>query len=210
MCTGQKKTHDFIINWLKEGLQTNHDRPFFTFGFSSEYTHNGNECFGLLEDASLDFLYTVTNMEHYNNTFVFLISDHGSRFGAIRHLEIGKLEERTPYFGIIVPPNFRHEFPGKYKHFLSNTNRLTTPLDIYNTLIDILGEYEDTDLKKRSYSLFENIPEERTCADAGIEPHWCTCLTWNKVSHSDKNVTIVATAVVEYINSLMTCPTPLS
>jgi len=37
----------------------NHDRPFFTFGFSSEYTHNGNECFGLLEDASLDFLNTT-------------------------------------------------------------------------------------------------------------------------------------------------------
>jgi len=83
-------------------------------------------------------------METYNNTFVFIISDHGSRFGAIHHLEIGKLEEsleRAPYFGIIVPPNFRHEFPGKYKHFLSNTNRLTTPLDIYHTLIDILGAY---------------------------------------------------------------------
>ena len=100
MCIGQTETYTVVNNWLREGLETNRYRPFFTFGLLNEYSHNSNECFGLLDDATLDLIRTVKEIERFNNTFLFLISDHGMRFGGLRFLEIGKLEERTPYFGI--------------------------------------------------------------------------------------------------------------
>jgi len=205
LCLGKKRSYSVVFDWLKEGILTNQNRPFFTLAFMNEYSHDSNQCFGLLDDPTKDFLSILKTTENYNNTFVFLISDHGMRFGGMRNLEFGKLEERMPYFGIVVPSNFRREFPSKYEHFQENTNRLTTPLDVYKTLLDLLGEKEGiADIKERSYSLFDRITDERTCADADIERHWCACLTWNNVSICDMNVTTAADAVVKHFNTLLT------
>uniref|UniRef100_A0A915ECH2 Uncharacterized protein n=1 Tax=Ditylenchus dipsaci TaxID=166011 RepID=A0A915ECH2_9BILA len=56
---------------------------------------------------------------------------------------------------------------------------------MYSTLMDLLN-WPSPDLlttsheatKSRSLSIFRPIPLNRTCNDAGIEPHWCTCLSW--------------------------------
>ena len=49
--------------------------------------------------------------------------------------------------------------------------------------------------------LFVQIPIERTCADAFIEPHWCACLTWQEVSIDDSNVTAAAESFIRFLNS---------
>lgn len=52
----------------------------------------------------------------------------------------------------------------------------------------------------RAISLLKPVPKERTCADAYIEPHWCSCLS---LQFLDQNLDLVkraANAVVDKIN----------
>ena len=203
-CLGPKRSHSVFIDWLKEGITTNFGIPFFTFGFFSEYSHENSDCFGLLDEDSVKFFDFIEDIGLLNNTFLILMSDHGARVGQLRQSEQGKLEERSPYFGIYVPQRFRQEFPIKYNNFLANKDRLTTPFDIYETLLDIVGETDKTSRQyNRSFSLFEQIPFGRTCNAADIAPHWCACLSWRNMSTSDTHVTTVSKEAVRYFNALL-------
>lgn len=133
------------------------------------------------------------------------MADHGHRFADIRNTIQGKLEERLPFFSYTFPPNFKENFPSIYEIFVNNLNKLCTPFDIHATFQSML-QYVDIILKpSRSISLFNKVtiffpiftlyflnaiiiffalkvPPSRTCADAFIEPHWCTCLDWINIT----------------------------
>ena len=132
------------------------------------------------------------------------MADHGSRLGHIRQTQQGKLEERLPYFGFHFPPGFKAAYPNEVEQLRQNRKRLTTNFDIHETLRDILDNTPTRPswTRHRGISLFKPIPESRTCNQAGIEPHWCACLSWDDVSHDTKLKASVGKAVVDFINSL--------
>lgn len=45
------------------------------------------------------------------------------------------------------------------------------------------------------------IPLDRTCADAFIEPHWCACLSWQEISTDNDNVIAAAKYFIQFLNS---------
>lgn len=66
--------------------------------------------------------------------------------------------------------------------FRINANRLTTPYDVYSTLLHLLTIDEDKKSMSlsakgcfESKSLLKPIASSRTCKEACIEPQWCTC-----------------------------------
>ena len=200
-CIGERSSYKVYLDWLKEGLETNKGKPFFTFGFNSKYSHDGYLQMSKVDKYNVEFLKYMYDKDILQNTFLILMGDHGRRYGKFRMTEQGKLEERQPYFGIFVPPNFCSKFPKKYQTFVENTKRLVTPLDIHETLLDIIGEKgENTNSNITSYSLFTPIPLERTCADAGIESHWCACLKSEPISVSDPRVIRCVQHAVSHIN----------
>ncbi|CAK1549144.1 unnamed protein product [Leptosia nina] len=62
------------------------------------------------------------------------------------------------------------------------------------------------DLKEARPEAQENldqpIPKNRSCSEAGIEPHWCSCLSWEDVNENDPMYKKAAQALVDFINSL--------
>lgn len=52
----------------------------------------------------------------------------------------------------------------------------------------------------RAKSLLQSIPANRTCAEAYIEPHWCSCLGLNFLNTTTSIVQRAANAVVDLIN----------
>lgn len=52
----------------------------------------------------------------------------------------------------------------------------------------------------RAISLLKSIPKNRSCADAYIEPHWCSCLSLNYVNTTTQLVKRAAMAIVDRIN----------
>ncbi|XP_037947847.1 uncharacterized protein LOC119679522 [Teleopsis dalmanni] len=58
---------------------------------------------------------------------------------------------------------------------------------------------------KRAISLFDIIPENRSCADAYIEPHWCACLQWTPIlmnnTRNNGKLLKMADSIVNAINN---------
>lgn len=115
------------------------------------------------------------------------------------------LQERLPFFSFTFPEWFKTEFRTEYANFKKNLNVLTTPFDIHATLEDILFLSQKKSIKKplhsRAISLFDKIPENRSCALAYIEPHWCSCLNWESINDTtSEEVFRAANTLVEFIN----------
>lgn len=54
----------------------------------------------------------------------------------------------------------------------------------------------------RSLSIFEYIPLNRTCRDADIDNHWCTCLHWINLDEHDELALKAGESLLNYINEL--------
>uniref|UniRef100_A0A0N4Z9Q6 Type I phosphodiesterase / nucleotide pyrophosphatase family protein n=1 Tax=Parastrongyloides trichosuri TaxID=131310 RepID=A0A0N4Z9Q6_PARTI len=126
---------------------------------------------------------------NFDNDIVILMADHGHRFAKFRKTYQGQLEERLPFLGISLPKKFKKTKIGGlfYKNLVKNKDTLTSPFDYHESLLDILylpKEEElikEQSLDKRGLSFFRPIPKKRSCFDAKIEAHWCTCLQWTDV-----------------------------
>jgi hypothetical protein len=91
-----------------------------------------------------------------------------------------------PFFSVRMPRDFQLKNPQAMRNLRLNSRKLTTPFDIHETLKYFLNKDSSATQKqelttgniKRGLNLLEYIPPNRTCQDAQIEPHWCSCLNW--------------------------------
>lgn len=53
------------------------------------------------------------------------------------------------------------------------------------------------------------IPKERSCADAYIEPHWCTCLDWQNLSLNDPIIKRLEETLLKTLNDYTNAYRPI-
>lgn len=131
-------------------------KPKFLFGFHGELSHDSYNLVGVADDDLLEMLKELYESGALNDTLLILMADHGHRFAEIRNTIQGKLEERLPFFSFVLPPNFEEKHKSEFDNFKENTKVLTTPFDIYSTLMHVLSPSmvkPDT----RSLSLFNKV-----------------------------------------------------
>ena len=150
----------------------------------------------------LELLQWLKSKSYLNNTLLIVMGDHGLRYGKIRESVQGKLEERLPLYTMLFPAWFKFHYPKLATILKTNTKRLTSWFDVYATFRHMLS-YPDlpSDLK-HGQSLFIEVPQSRTCTDAGIPDHWCPCLEWSAVNAEHSHIKNSALATLSYINNL--------
>ncbi|XP_064553906.1 uncharacterized protein LOC135439177 [Drosophila montana] len=158
------------------------DQPMFGFFWSCTFTHDFHFAASSLDAKFVDYLYQLRHHELFDKSIVILMSDHGAQFGELLELPDNFLEERLPMLHIYLPPWFRNTYPNYAEALHKNRNRLSSNFDLHNTLKHILRLNATTqaDLPPlascpTSQSLLHPLPEERSCQDACIGEHWCTC-----------------------------------
>lgn len=63
-----------------------------------------------------------------------------------------------PFFSFVLPKWFARKHPKMVANLKNNTKRLTTPFDIYSTLMSVLHKgAKNRDTNKRSISLFDEV-----------------------------------------------------
>ncbi|RCN50084.1 hypothetical protein ANCCAN_03915 [Ancylostoma caninum] len=208
-CLGSEPLHKTWFRYSREFMQVYKDVPRFLLMHQGLLSHDD---INLVEVEDEDLANTLLEMHksgELDNALVIVMADHGHRFAKLRETHQGQLEERLPFFAISLPAKFRQTEHGRkmYKNLLNNKDRLTTPFDIHATLMDILHIPKDLttvqNTSKRPLSLFRPIPEDRTCAQAGVDAHWCTCLNWQDAmgTPEDKEISHqLALAIVGVIN----------
>lgn len=68
-----------------------------------------------------------------------------------------------PFFSFVLPEWFGRKYPKMATNMKNNTERLTTPFDIYSTLMSVLHKDgpKTNDVIKRSISLFDEVQVSR-------------------------------------------------
>ena len=172
-----------------------------------ENSHESNERFNWIDNDLHSFLSQGFSNGLFDNTAIFLYSDHGSRFSDKRTSSDRYLEERLPFFSIYLPDEYKLANPDKYSNLRINTNLLTSPFDIYATVrdltcLDSINNKEPSDLD-RSISLLNKISSARNCEHIGISDHFCTCVqNWKYRSVYKQDVFQAATFSIESINKI--------
>ncbi|XP_056637211.1 uncharacterized protein LOC130445543 isoform X2 [Diorhabda sublineata] len=186
-CTGPETAGERIMNLAKDFSTTFKNYTNFGFFWMNSFSHNDVNTPSLMDDKLVEFLKILTERGVTNNSIIIFLSDHGMRFGDIRLTDTGWLEERLPFIYVSFPDWFKNNFKKEYENFIDNTDKLTTPYDLHVTLKHLLLLYDRNYKTKNSSeacpkckSLFRAIDSERSCSDAGIDQHWCTCAGYKK------------------------------
>ena len=204
-CLGSLPTHLNMFNWGRDLFESYRHRLKFSFIFHSELSHN---FVNFVKEADTDLTESLRNMNergYLDNTLLMVMSDHGARFTSVRKVLQGKYEERNPFFSVRLPPKLIKKYPEMYTNLKINSKRLTTPFDIHETLDDVVsfkGVAKVDGHVSRGISLFQEVPSDRTCAQAEIPTHWCLCLQWAPMDANHPMAIAASRAFIKYINQL--------
>ncbi|RNA44170.1 DUF229 domain containing, partial [Brachionus plicatilis] len=170
-----------------------------------ENSHDGNERANHLDQDLKNFLSHNFEAGNLNNTALFLYSDHGSRFGMDRWSNQGDLEERLPFVSLFLPQSFTKSRPDQFKNLQINSQQLTTPFDIHQTIRELSCTKESEKIKHiRAISLLDKIPVNRTCQSIGLSTHYCVCdQNWQFLDIKEKFSLHSAEYIVSYLNKVL-------
>lgn len=204
VCIGPNPTLDYILDYAIDFAYTFNDLLTFSLFWMNSYSHNDLNNPSLIDSRMVKFFIDLEKTGALNTTLVIFLSDHGMRFGSIRETYVGWLEERLPFIYFWLPEWFRKIHPDKTEGLLKNAERLTSPFDVYVTLNDILGlETVGPAGCPRCQTLFKEVAWNRTCLDAGITEHWCTCSEYKTLSLETSPVWAIARYVLSELNKLV-------
>lgn len=200
-CALDRLETDILLDYVYSSIRLMSNHPYFALVYLSRMTHDYIEDAGTIDDSIYRFFDDLHANRLLENTIVVLFSDHGMRFGEIRNTYIGKLEERLPLLDVIIPKRFAKGRIEEMHNLMTNTNRLTTPFDIYEFLLHLL--YLDDYKLSPTYgiSLMNTIPLNRTCQSAMISSHWCTCTEITIVPNNSSIVKRISNLFVGIINA---------
>ncbi|XP_055878391.1 uncharacterized protein LOC106078729 [Biomphalaria glabrata] len=177
-CVGSQAEFSFHMDYVRQFLKTFTNMPSFVFTFLSKVTHDDMTYLKSVDELVLQEYQKLQESGELNKTLLITFSDHGPRQGKIRQTIHGMVESRNPYTILTIPQWFLTKYPGVEKNLETNTARLTTHFDTFETLRESLyfGSSE-TPLRKNKHgvSLFQEIPITRTCSDIPIPPEFCLC-----------------------------------
>lgn len=205
-CFGSLTRFQSMLNWIRDLFDMYPNQPKFSFVFHSQYSHDTNNRLPYGDDELLEFLKLMFTRGYFDRTIFLLMSDHGARFSSLRKTYQGKLEERLPFVSIRMPEQFQEKYPHLMHNLRLNSHRLTTPFDLHETF-QHLFEFHSSDpyqpRSTRSFSLFQSIPVNRTCFQADIEQHWCSCLHWHDTPIDQPIIRRFAQQAVTFLNNYL-------
>ncbi|KAH7968050.1 uncharacterized protein LOC119382698 [Rhipicephalus sanguineus] len=201
-CWGSKMEMEVVFDYLADFVEACESRPHFGFAFVARLTHDTLNNAGYADAPSVRLLERLYGSGALKNTLLVFFSDHGLRFGPIRSTFVGKLEERMPIMFLAFPETFAQQYPAAVARLRTNTRRLTTPFDVHATLQHLASfPPEHPHRTMHGVSLFHEVPFNRSCDEAFIFPHWCTCQNRTVVPVNDPGVINASHALVSAVNS---------
>ena len=178
-CLYGKDTFEYVLDYGIKFWETYLDEHKF-LRLSFQDAHEGTlEVVKYLDKKLAKFLEYFDNKKYLDDTAIFLVSDHGNNmigFYNIFQVEDYVLEKTLGTWFMILPKKFNLN----EKNLEINQQRLVTPYDIHDTILDIFGyKLKDKVLSRKGKTVFEEINGlERDCEyySQDILPLWCRCV----------------------------------
>ncbi|XP_050331376.1 uncharacterized protein LOC126760038 [Bactrocera neohumeralis] len=208
-CVGRKHYGEYIYDYVLQFANAFAGEPLFGLFWSNSFSHNYFDTEATMDVKVLEYLEKLKSDGILDRSIVILLSDHGMRWGELLELKSGFLEERLPTMFISIPSWYQNKYPDFMKNLQINQRRLTTPYDIYATMKHILEvaepekEFPYLNDSIHGVSIFREIPEDRTCDNAGIPEHWCVCVPYENLPTSDEVAKNVTALVLDEMNQYL-------
>lgn len=176
-CVGSNVQTAMYLDYFTSLVAFLGNRSYFTYTWISDVTHDNLNSAGFADEPFLRTFQRLNNSGVMARSVVVFLSDHGMRYGPVRQTLIGKYEDRMPFMFVILPDEFRRKYPEAVKNLKLNQHRLTTHYDLHATLLELADFPNDMPSVQTEHglSLLREVPENRTCREAFIAPHWCCC-----------------------------------
>ncbi|GFO06415.1 hypothetical protein PoB_003292000 [Plakobranchus ocellatus] len=178
-CAGPRPISEYQLEYLIRFLDTFPNKPVACATFIINLTHDDSTQAGYIDEHIFNFYKTLGEKKYLDKSLVMLLSDHGQRWGEIRKTYNGIVESRNPFLFLTFPPWFLKKYPDIARNLETNTLRLTSHFDTRQMLLDLLyfrGREPIPPYRgKHGISLFRELPEDRTCANASIPGNQCLC-----------------------------------
>ena len=201
-CVGAQAQHNIQLQYLKSMFTAYPHTPKFGFTFLGSLCHQTLNTVSVAAKDIHNFLKSLKDGGHLNNTMLIVMGDHGARFDEIRATLQGKLEERLPFLSIVLPEWFKTKYKDLTRNLKRNTHRIISPLDLHATFMHILKYPHNPSRSDQTMgvSLFQKMPRTRECQDASIPEHFCPCILWKPINSEHAHVKISAELAVAHIN----------
>lgn len=218
VCLNKQRSIDILLEYMRKLIDLVAHRLHFSFFWSSSFTHDSLNFAKLIDADVAIFFQSMRSTGALDNLFLVIMSDHGLRWGSFRKTYQGMIEERQPFVFIVPPTQFIERYPEAMRNLVKNRRRLTTPFDLYETFQDLLelesiafnsikirtNKLNEMSNMPRGISLFLPIPKTRTCENAAIASHWCTCRKYDKfIDVTDPFADNIAQTVIAHLNNLL-------
>ncbi|CAI4223996.1 unnamed protein product [Auanema sp. JU1783] len=222
LCYGNTPMHQLQLDYLSQFIKGYHNKsPIFALNWLTELGHDYMNQVSIGDEDIAHFL--QSHYEHLKDSFVFVLSDHGHRFDAIRETAVGRIEERLPFFSLHIPQILREKYPHLDSIVEKNVKLLTTFWDFHVTLRDIidfsshqswhkladnnLTALGEADKRWRTYSnrgrsLLHPLPD-RTCVEAAVPEEYCVCNIEKPISAADDKIRMSADVIMKHINDML-------
>ncbi|XP_063432689.1 uncharacterized protein LOC134714916 isoform X1 [Mytilus trossulus] len=209
LCYGASPRHVIQIDYFKRFLKKYKNNRKFAMSWLNEIGHDFTNFLKLGDADFYNFLIFLKEGGHLKRSILFFMSDHGTMSDKIRNTPIGRIEAKLPFFSIVLPTILKTKYPHIDHNLQNNINRLTSPLDLHKTLIDIATnsynpQQKGTEaIKYSGISLFNEIPKDRTCTDALIPESSCACYSSEAIPTNNAVIKNITMFVVGTINTYL-------
>lgn len=188
-CLKGEQVHEHELRYLESFRTAYPDTPKFSLAWFLEGHEGTTEVLRNMDDGLVAYLGNLS-LQDWNNSAFIIAADHGLHMGLnFGVAQNGAVEHKNPFMAMMLPPWFTEQLH-RHETMTVNQQRMVTALDIYKTLqaFRMAGLSEEERLKWKDPAahhrllnfsidlLHQEVPESRSCKDAGIVQEWCQCL----------------------------------
>jgi len=199
-CIGGQFQVKLQLDYLTSFIKSYKGQRKFAYSHLSDLCHRRLNLLSTADLEILGFFERLKNENLLDKSMFIIMGDHGARFGSIRGTYQGKLEERLPMLAISLPSWFQETYKEKVENFRRNTQIILSPFDLHATFEHLMEFSQSFKRTKIGISLFENLSDDRQCADAGITDQWCPCLEWITIDQTHEQIKTSADRIVSWMN----------
>lgn len=193
-CLGGYHTHYYILNYTDRVVEMNKGVNLWLYAHLNAAHEATGQHASTLNDDLTEYLQGFLNK--YKDDFdvlIFLNGDHGMRYGNWFKDTDAYQENKLPALFIIASSTLLDQFPHSKYSLSTNSERLTSKLDLRKTALWVAGFNETFD---KSANLIEDvISKARVCEDTFIQPWDCSCNRMELI----EDVGVEMRTVLEYL-----------